>query len=179
MQLKKSFIKEDIMRLEFLAEEIKIEVKFLRNITNITLLKGDLNFVKKNYRRKVSLWIAILLKNLGIVSILKPEWLNIKWLKKKISDEQKKEDLQLIPYNYIELTYILYKKAIEIFDYPSEILNLVEILFQIRLFKIWKGIKKLENNIKIIKLNKICCLEFYSFKNIILLFFRLINDFII
>jgi GINS complex subunit 2 len=177
MHLKKSIIKEDIMRLEFLTEEIKIEVKFLKNITNITLLRGDLNCAKKNCIRKVSLWIAILLKNLGIVSILKPEWFNIKWLKKKILDEQKKEELQLIPYNYVELTYILYKKAIEIFDYPVEMVNLVEILFQIRLSKIWKGIKKLEKNIEIIKINKICAIELYSVKNIILFFFQLINDF--
>nr|UXY88203.1 DNA replication complex gins protein psf2 [Cryptomonas curvata] len=177
MQLKKSTIKEDIMRLEFLTEEIKVEVKFLRNITNITLLKSDLNFVKKNCIRKVSLWMAILLKNLGIVSILKPEWFNTMWLKKKILDEQEKEELQFIPYNYVELTYILYKKAIEIFDFPVEMINLVEILFQIRLSKIWKGIKKLKKNIEIIKLNKICSVELYSVKNIILLFFQLINDF--
>jgi hypothetical protein len=177
MQLKKSIIKEDIMRLEFLTEEIKIEVKFLRNITNITFLKGNLNFIKKNCIRKVNLWIAILLKNLGIVSILKPEWFNTSWLKKKILDEQKKEDLQFIPYNYVELTYILYKKAIDIFDYPVEMVKMVERLFQIRLSKIWKGIKKLEKNIEIIKLSKICSVELYSVKNIILLFFQLLNDF--
>ena len=179
MQLKKSPIREDILRMEFLAEEIKIKVKILKDLPDVTFLTERLKFSKKNCDKLISIWIAISLKKLKFVKILKPEWLHESWLIKKINKENMKETLQAVPYNYVELTFILYNKAKEIFDYPDTILNLVETLFQIRLSKIWKGIKNIKKNIKIIQLNNIASVELYSVKNIILLLFQILSCFVL
>jgi GINS complex subunit 2 len=179
MQLKNFLIREDIMRIEFLSEEVKITVKFLKNISNLTLLSAELKHIKKNTIKKINIWISLLLMDLKFIKIIKPTWLEINWLKKKIHREKEKKYLQKIPFNYIELTFILYKKAKEIFDYSDEILILVEILFQIRLSKIWKELKDIKKDIKLIKLQNIASTELFFLKNTILLLFRIISWFIL
>nr|UXY87703.1 DNA replication complex gins protein psf2 [Cryptomonas curvata] len=179
MQLKNFIIREDIMRMEFLAEEVKINVKFLKDFPDLALLTSKLRHIKKNTIKKIDVWIALSLKYLRFIKILKPRWLETDWLKKKIRKEKEAENLQKIPYNYIELTFIFYKKAKEIFDHPDEIINLVEILFQIRLSKIWKGLKNIEKNVKLIKLHNVASIELYSLKNIISFLFHIFSCFVL
>ena len=179
MQLKNHEFIEDVMRLEFLAEEVKINIKFLKNFPNFSLLTDELKNIKKNSVQKVSIWIAISLKNFKFVKIIKPKWLEINWLKKKILKEKLKKNLQKVPYNYIELTFIFYKKVKDILEFPDEVLNLVEILFQIRLTKTWKGLRNIKKNEKLIKLHNIASIELYSLKNCILFLFQIFSIFIL
>nr|UXY87213.1 DNA replication complex gins protein psf2 [Cryptomonas sp.] len=175
---KKSVESEMVMQLEFFSEEILVEIRFLKNISNINLLVNDFCFLKKNHTIKINLWIAIVLKNAELCEIIKPKWLSSKWLKKKIYLEKKFHILQDIPYNYVEMASIFHKRIDKTLKYPDLTINLVEKLYSIRFHKIWTGLISLTDNIDVIKLDKISSVELYSIKTIILNLLNIFASFI-
>ena len=159
--------------LEFMTEESFIEIQLFKNLRNMNLCSTFFKKLKKKKLVKVNLWIAIVLQSRQFCKIIKPAWLEIKWLKMIILLEKKNQILQNIPYNYIEIAYILFKKANEILEFPNQVLNLIEKIFAIRFLKIWVSLHKISEKTKAIKLEKISLSELNSIKNIVKIILKL------
>ena len=84
-----------------------------------------------------------------------PTWLNHKWLKKKIFMEIDQENLQMIPRNYIELSYMFYKNDKKFLKSIPVQITLIEELFSIRNSKLKMGLILLKIPIRAFKLENI------------------------
>jgi len=120
---------------------------------------------------------STVLEKMKISEILSPRWLNQKWLEKKIFMEIDQENLQMIPRNYIELSYMVCKNNKKILDYIAIPIILVEEIFSIRISKLKMGLTLLKIPIRAFKLENIGEVELINYKKILQIQLQ-INNFI-
>ena len=112
-----------------------------------------------------------------IGEILIPTWLSPKWLKKKIFMEIDQEDLQMIPRNYIELSYMFYKNNKRFLKSVPFQNTLIEEFFSIRNSKLKMGLILLKIPIRAFRLENIGEVELINYKKILQIQLQ-VNNFI-
>ena len=98
-----------------------------------------------------------------------PKWYEPKWLKKKVYKEIDEENLQIIPRNYIEIIYIMYKNNLNFLQEISNPIIILEELFSIRIDKLITGLLVLHIPIRALKLENVGDIELINFRKILLI----------
>lgn len=98
-------------------------------------------------------------------------------VRKKIFMEIDQENLQMIPRNYIELSYMVCKNNKKILNYIPFQIMLIEEIFSIRISKLKMGLTLLKIPIRAFKLENIGEVELINYKKILQIQLQ-INNFI-
>jgi hypothetical protein len=166
---KRLTLNNKIQQLEFFSEYSLIKIKIINNFPKVYLLVGKIGPFINGDIIETPLWIAVLLAKSNYCRIFFPNWLKIKWLEKKIYIEKKTENLQHIPFNYLEFGKILIANNKFKISLKNSLLALLELIHSIRFLKIWRCLKKLNGIIDAIKLDGIASVELLTFKNVFII----------
>jgi hypothetical protein len=161
----REILKDINFQSKFFFYDNLIAVKLEKTIGKVNFLGSQFGPFSKGEKTKTKFWIALLLNEIGFCKILKPKWMRVKWLGKKIFLEKKTNNLHKIHYNYIEICNAFIKYNLNFFSFKE--ISLVEELFSIRCMKLWNGIKIITSQVNALKFDKICSIEFLNFKKII------------
>lgn len=109
----------------------------------ITMDDNALNNMVAMKSTEVALWLALLLKQQAKCNIVAPEWLTIKSLDRSIQyEKQHSERFSPLPWNWLVLSEILFKRANDDFHDPVyELRSRIQDLREIRQLKVLKGLK--------------------------------------
>mmetsp|Transcript_50943 Transcript_50943/g.103573 ORF Transcript_50943/g.103573 Transcript_50943/m.103573 type:complete len:182 (-) Transcript_50943:80-625(-) len=163
----KIFPENCILQKEFFGENSQIKIKIIREFPKVNLIGGTFGPFSKKTTIKTFLWLGVFLEKTGFCEILNPSWFKLKWMDKNILKEKRETTLTNIPFNYIEISYIFFKKKTIHSNHSAIKMTLVEELYLIRFTKLWHGIKKIYGQINAIKFDKIGSIELETFKRVL------------
>jgi len=106
----KIFPENCILQKEFFGENSQIKIKIIREFPKVNLIGGTFGPFSKKTTIKTFLWLGVFLEKTGFCEILNPSWFKLKWMDKNILKEKRETTLTNIPFNYIEISYIFFKK---------------------------------------------------------------------
>ena len=169
------YFTSQLMSSEFNAENLNFNIKFQKKLTKINLISfciGPFNILEK---KNLPLWISFLLEKAKFGKISTPYWLDNIWLKKKVAMELNEENLEIVPRNYIEFFYIIYKNNINFVENLFKQIILLEELFAVRINKLLSGLAVLRIPIRALKLENIGEIELINFRQVLQLQLQSIN----
>ncbi|CCE64619.1 hypothetical protein TPHA_0I01130 [Tetrapisispora phaffii CBS 4417] len=129
----------------------------------ITSDENNLNNMVAMQTTEVALWVALLLKQQNKCSIIAPSWLTVKELSNKIRYEESYHDrFSPMPWDWLVLSNILFKKAADDFNDPiHELRTKIQDLREIRQLKVMKGLEQLNeshlqlDNLSLMEINEL------------------------
>ena len=169
------YFTNQLMNSEFNAENLNFNIKFQKKLTKINLISfgiGPFNILEN---KNLPLWISVLLEKAKFGKISTPYWLDDIWLKKKVDMELNEENLEIIPRNYIEFFYIIYKNNLNFVENLFRQIILLEELFAVRMNKLLAGLVVLRIPIRALKLENIGEIELINFRQVLQLQLQSIN----
>lgn len=132
----------------FYAEDciVRITPRFEHPVMNF--LSGDFGPFETDSETEVPLWLAIELKKNEKCKLQKPEWLSVEFLENTIGNEKAAENLQSIPYHYMELAQLILTNFKDEFTETDKILALLQDLENVRMDRLRSGLEKIAENVK-------------------------------
>lgn len=171
------YFTNQLVQSEFNSENFYFEVKIKQDFPKINLIFQSFGPFRRLKRNFIPFLYSSVLEKMKVGEILIPTWLNHKWLKKKIFMEIDQENLQMIPRNYIELSYMFYKNDKKFLKSIPVQITLIEELFSIRNSKLKMGLILLKIPIRAFKLENIGEIELINYKKILQIQLQ-VNNFI-
>jgi hypothetical protein len=171
------YFTNQLVQSQFTSENFFFQIEWKKKFPKVNLILhsfGPFGILEKSI---VPFLYSTVLEKMKISKLLNPRWLNQKWLEKKIFMEIDQENLQMIPRNYIELSYMVCKNNKKVLDYIAIPIILVEEIFSIRISKLKMVLKLLKIPIRAFKLKNIGEVELFNYKKILQIQLQ-INNFI-
>lgn len=169
------FITTQLLQSEFKCENLLLKLKITQKTPKISCILRGLGSYNTLEKIDLPLWCSVIYEKMEFGKIFAPKWLNSKWLEGKIFSEIDKEYLQIIPRNYIEILYSIYKNKLNFLYLKSNFLILIEDIFSTRINKITIGLIRLRVSVRALKLENIAEVELINFREILKIQLQIIN----
>ena len=170
------YFTNQLLQTEFNSENFRVTMKFKKKIPKINFMLDSLGPFCSMEKAYTNVWCYDIFQKTGLGELVVPKWLNSKWLEKKILDEVDIDNLQIIPRNYIEFTYTIYKKTLPYSNNFFKQIVLIEELFSIRTNKLAMGLAQLQIPIRAFKIENKGQVELINFRKILQIQLQIINS---
>ncbi|CDR41244.1 CYFA0S06e04764g1_1 [Cyberlindnera fabianii] len=158
--LKNTFTPAEI---EFLTENETITILPRYTMNGLDLITDRIPKIRAMQRVEVPIWFALILKSQRKCSIVPPVWLSQKELMELYDFEiAEPESFSQLPKNWLEIAKLFFENAPDdLTDEAHKLKSLVQDLKEIRLIKIKKGLKLLNeshlqlDNLSLMEINEI------------------------
>lgn len=142
--------------VEFLAEEEVITVVPNFRMDVLTFVNHDYGPFRPNFPIELPLWLAIQLRTAGKCTVVAPAWMDIQFLNSRYQEEQSDEKyFKSMPAHYGEVTNLILNNCGSDIASAAQIRTLVKDIADLRQGKIRQGLKQIQAETNVLKLNKI------------------------
>jgi hypothetical protein len=160
---------DQILQSEFHSENFFYKINFNKKVSRISFIFFTVGPFNVFTEVSLPFWLSFIFERFKLVKFIIPKWYEPKWLKKKVYKEIDEENLQIIPRNYIEIIYIMYKNNLNFLQEISNPIIILEELFSIRIDKLITGLLVLHIPIRALKLENVGDIELINFRKILLI----------
>ncbi|EEB05673.1 GINS complex subunit Psf2 [Schizosaccharomyces japonicus yFS275] len=127
--------------IEFLAENMKIEIVPLETMDQLPLISCTIPVMKPPRKLKIPLWLALKLKTQGRARIVPPEWLNVATLEQLRNEEIEQDAFAPLPFHWLEVAQMLLRDCADDMEDVEQIQRLLLELREARQNKARKGLE--------------------------------------
>ena len=171
------YFTNQLVQSEFNSENFHFKVEIKQEFPKINLILQSFGPFRHLEKAVIPFLYSTILEKMKIAEVFIPRWLNKKWLKNKVLMEIDEENLQIIPRNYIELSYMFYNNNKNFLKSIPVQIALIEELSSIRNSKLKMGLTLLKIPIRAFKIENIGEVELINYKKIFQIQLQ-INNFI-
>ncbi|KAG0172777.1 DNA replication protein psf2 [Apophysomyces sp. BC1034] len=147
--------------IEYLAEKEPISIIPMHKLPRLEFIQQTVGPFQPPLRTEVPLWIALVMKQNRKCSIICPEWLSVEVLKKRLEEEEAKEEFSALPFHYMETAQMLLESAPDDVPNAEQVRTLLKDLREARQAKARMGLDELDDkwlgmkNLSFMEINEI------------------------
>lgn len=152
------------------------EVEFLATFEMVTIIPNFghavLNFLetpagpfRANDHVEVPLWLARDMKKLKKCQILKPDWMDVNELERRVKSEREGKGFEQISYHFLAVSAVLLEVASDDIPNSDRVRSLIADIVDLRQAKIKSGLAGIDKDATHIKLTNISSIELISIRD--------------